>query len=141
MTQKNEGNVSFLRGTNRPDRLSVDTTHLPDTPLLTEIPFPPTWLPNPEAIKEWMRLAPILIDMKLLTEASLSPLGQLCALHGNIVKLYQAGLAPGASVLGALRNMQNDFGLSPVAQGKMKTEAPKEEKKPNSFSSRGRKNQ
>ena len=139
MTQKNEGNVSFLRGTNRPDRQVGDTTYLVDTALLTETPFPPTWLPNQWAVKEWMRLAPILIEMKLLTEASLSPLAQLCALHGKITQLYQAGEAPGASMLGCLRNMQNDFGLSPVAQGKVKTEAPKPEEKANSFSSRGRK--
>lgn len=139
MTDRNPPNVAYLRGTDRADRLSVDTAHLPDTALLSQIPVPPQWLPTPEAIKEWMRLCSILIEMKLLTEASLSPLAQLCALHGNIVKLYAAGMSPGASLLGALRNLQNDFGLSPLAQGKVKTDAPKEDPKPNGFSGRGRK--
>lgn len=138
MTEKNPPNVSFLRGTNRPDRLSGDTTNLIDTPI-TEIPFPPTWLPNSHATNEWMRLCPILINMKLLTEGSLSSLAQLCALHGKIVQLYAAGEAPGASMLGTLRNLHNDFGLSPLAQGKVKSETTKPEEKPNGFAKRGRK--
>lgn len=139
MTKKNDGNVSFLRGTNRPDREVVDSSISQIESLLTEIPFPPTWMPNQWAVKEWMRLAPILIEMKLLTEGSLSALAQLCALHGKIVQLYQAGESPGASMLGTLRNLHNDFGLSPVAQGKVKGEQPKDEPKANSFSNRGRK--
>lgn len=139
MTQKNDPNVAYLRGTNRPDRLSGDTSISQIEELLTDIPFPPTWLPNQWAVKEWMRLAPILIQMKLLTEGSLSSLAQLCALHGKIVQLYQAGEAPGASMLGTLRNLHNDFGLSPLAQGKVKPEGAKDEPKPNSFSGRGRK--
>lgn len=139
MTQKNEGNVSFLRGTNRSDRLSGDTAISRIEELLVSTPLPPLWLPNHHAVTEWMRLAPILINMKLLTEGSLSSLAQLCALHGKIVQLYAAGEAPGASMLGTLRNLHNDFGLSPIAQGKVKGEQAKDDPKPNSFSGRGRK--
>jgi hypothetical protein len=39
----------------------------------------------------------------------------LCALVGKIIQLYAAGEAPTASMTGALRNMENGFGLSPVA--------------------------
>lgn len=139
MTQKNDPNVAYLRGTNRPDRLSGDTSISQIEELLTDTPLPPLWLPNHHAVTEWMHLAPILIQMKLLTAGSLSSLAQLCALHGKIVQLYAAGEAPGASMLGTLRNLHNDFGLSPLAQGKVKGEGAKEEPKKNSFSGRGRK--
>jgi hypothetical protein len=56
----------------------------------------------------------------LLTEAGLSALGQLCALHGKVVQLYSAGEAPVASMVAQLRGLMNDFGLTPVAQGKVR---------------------
>lgn len=89
-------------------------------PALDHIPDPPDWLPNAHAVKEWQRLAPILTANKLLTEAGLSALGQLCALHGKVVQLYSAGEAPVASMVAQLRGLMNDFGLTPVAQGKVK---------------------
>lgn len=141
MTQKNEGNVSQLRGTQRADRLSGDTSISVNESALTEVPLAPLWLPNSHATNEWYRLAPILIEMKLLTPGALSSFAQLCALHGKIVQLYSAGESPGASMLGTLRNLHNDFGLSPVAQGKVKVDNGAPEPKPNGFSGRGRKPQ
>lgn len=139
MTQKNDPNVAYLRGTNRTDRLSGDTSISMNESALTEIPPAPLWMPNSHATNEWYRLTPILIEQKLLTPGSLSALAQLCALHGKIVQLYAAGESPGASMLGTLRNLHNDFGLSPMAQGKVKVEAPQPEAKPNGFSGLGRK--
>lgn len=139
MTQKNEGNVSQLRGTQRKDRLSQDTSISINESALTEIPLCPLWLPNAHAQNEWYRLAPVLIEMKLLTAGTLASFAQLCALHGKIVQLYSAGESPGASMLGTLRNLHNDFGLSPVAQGKVKAEGAAPEPKANGFSGRGRK--
>ena len=91
-----------------------------EIPALDHIPDPPDWLPNAHAVKEWQRLAPILTANKLLTEAGLSALGQLCALHGKVVQLYAADEAPVASMVAQLRGLMNDFGLTPVAQGKVK---------------------
>lgn len=91
-----------------------------DLPVLSTVPEAPDWLPNSHAVKEWDRLARILTANKILTEGGLSALGMLCALHGKIVQLYAAGEAPTASMAGTLRNMENDFGLTPVAQGKVK---------------------
>lgn len=91
-----------------------------ELPLVDHTPDPPDWLPNAHAVKEWQRLAPILTANKLLTEAGLSALGQLCALHGKVVQLYAAGEAPVASMVAQLRGLMNDFGLTPVAQGKVK---------------------
>lgn len=91
-----------------------------EIPAIAAVPDPPDWLPNAHATKEWKRLAPILVANKLLTEAGLSALGQLCALHGKVVQLYAAGEAPVASMVAQMRGLMNDFGLTPVAQGKVK---------------------
>ncbi|UXC34790.1 hypothetical protein [Cupriavidus gilardii] len=109
--------LKAIAGTARPDREPEGGVELP---LVAAPPDPPDWLPNSHAVKEWNRLVPILMANKLLTEAALGPLAHLCALHGKIVQLYAAGEAPTASMSGTLRNLQNDFGLTPVAQGKVK---------------------
>ena len=107
-----------VAGTDRPCRRPESAPV--EIPALDHIPDPPDWLPNAHAVKEWQRLAPILTANKLLTEAGLSALGQLCALHGKVVQLYAAGEAPVASMVAQLRGLMNDFGLTPVAQGKVK---------------------
>ena len=110
--------LKVVAGTDRPCRRPESAPV--EMPALDHIPDPPDWLPNAHAVKEWQRLAPILTANKLLTEAGLSALGQLCALHGKVVQLYAAGEAPVASMLAQLRGLMNDFGLTPVAQGKVK---------------------
>ncbi|UHQ21902.1 hypothetical protein LVB77_14630 [Lysobacter sp. 5GHs7-4] len=114
---KRPHNLKVVAGTARPDRGGPPLVELP---LVPDIPGPPDWLPNGHAIKEWERLAPILHANKLLTEAGLSTLGMLCALHGKIVQLYAAGEAPVASMVAQHRALSNDFGLTPVAQGKVR---------------------
>lgn len=91
-----------------------------ELPLVSSTPEAPDWLPNAHAVKEWDRLAPILTANKLLTEAGCSALGHLCALHGKIVQLWAAGEAPTGHMLAQYRNLVNDFGLTPVAQGKVR---------------------
>lgn len=110
--------LKVVAGTDQPCRRPESAPV--DLPLVDHIPDPPDWLPNAHAVKEWQRLAPILTANKLLTEAGLSALGQLCALHGKVVQLYAAGEAPVASMVAQLRGLMNDFGLTPVAQGKVK---------------------
>ena len=110
--------LKVVAGTDRPCRRPESAPV--EMPALDHIPDPPDWLPNAHAVKEWQRLAPILTANKLLTEARLSALGQLCALHGQVVQLYAAGEAPVASMVAQLRGLMNDFGLTPVAQGKVK---------------------
>ena len=110
--------LKVVAGTDRPCRRPESAPV--EIPALDHIPDPPDWLPNAHAVKEWHRLAPILTANKLLTEAGLSALGQLCALHGKVVQLYAAGEAPVASMVAQLRGLMNDFGLTPVAQGKVK---------------------
>lgn len=114
---KKPRSLKVVAGTERKDR---DQPPAVDLPAISAVPMPPDWLPNAHAIKEWNRLAPILVANKLLTEAGLSAFGMLCALHGKLVQLWSAGEAPVASMVSQYRNLINDFGLTPVAQGKVK---------------------
>ncbi|MBA0428398.1 MULTISPECIES: hypothetical protein [Stenotrophomonas] len=126
--------LKVVAGTDRPDREAPPVAELP---LVSDVPPAPDWMPNAHARKEWERLAPILHANKLLTEAGLSALGQLCALHGKTVQLYAAGEAPVASMVAQLRGLMNDFGLTPVAQGKVKPNGDTE-KPGNAFAALGK---
>lgn len=129
--------LKVVAGTARKDR---DVISVVELPLITEAPKAPDWLVNAgnaHAIKEWDRLAPILTANKLLTEAGCSSLGVLCALHGKIAQLFSAGECPTGHMLAQYRNLVNDFGLTPVAQGKIK--AVPEGKQGNKFANNGRK--
>ena len=92
---KKPHHIKVVSGTDRPDRLSVPAVDLPP---LNDVPHPPDWLGNIHAVKEWNRLAPILVANKLLSEGGLSALGNLCALHGQLVAQYSANLCPTASM-------------------------------------------
>ncbi len=127
--------LKSISGTDRPCRAEKPVPVPADAELVHQVPVAPDWLPNGHAVAEWNRLAPILVNCRLLTVASVPALGHLCALHGKIVQLYAAGESPTASMIGALRNLFNDFGMSPVAQGKVRG-AP-EEHAGNKFSGNG----
>ena len=109
--------LKVVAGTDQPCRREESVV---DLPLVSDVPLPPDWLPNSHAVSEWNRLAPILHANRLLSEAGISALAQLCALHGKVVQLYAAGEAPVASMVAQLRGLMNDFGLTPVAQGKVR---------------------
>ena len=126
--------LKVVSGTDQPCRRPPEPVSYP---LTGSVPQAPDWLPNAHAVKEWERLAPILHANKLLTEAGLSALGQLCALHGKVVQLYAAGEAPVASMVAQLRGLLNDFGLTPVAQGKVRPNGDTE-KPGNAFAALGK---
>lgn len=130
---KKPAGLKVVSGTDRKDRADPPQVQLPT---VVEVPRAPDWLPNSHAVKEWDRLAPILVANKLLTEAGTSALGMLCALHGKLVQLWAAGEAPVASMVAQYRNLINDFGLTPVAQGKVKPVG--QEPASNKFASRGK---
>lgn len=127
-------NLKVIAGTDRPDRLVPTGV---DLPLVDLAPLPPDWLPQGHAVREWERLSTLLAANRLLTEASLGPLAILCALHGTIVQHYQAGMVPTGHMLAQYRNLVNDFGMTPVAQGKVKPLG--EESKANKFARNGAK--
>lgn len=109
--------LKAISGTKQPCR---EVSHVVDLPAVSAVPDAPDWMPNAHAVYEWDRLAPILVANKLLTEAGTSALAMLCALHGKIVQLYTAGEAPTGNMMAQYRALVNDFGLTPVAQGKVK---------------------
>lgn len=125
--------LKVISGTTQPCRAIAATVALP---AVDAVPDAPDWLPNAHAIKEWNRLAPILVANKLLTEAGLAALAHLCALHGKIVQLYAAGEAPAAALVSQYRNLLNDFGIPPAAQGKVKAAAA--ERAGNAFARNGK---
>src|SRR5690554_2417013 len=125
--------LKVIAGTDRPDRKGADPV---DLPLVSEIPDPPEWLPNKHAEAEWKRLSAILHANGLLTKAGLGPLGMLCALHGKLVQLWMAGETPTGHMMAQYRALVGEFGLTPVAQGRVK---PSERKaQGNKFASNGR---
>lgn len=130
---KKPGNLKVVSGTERKDRALAPSV---DMPVISNVPSAPDWLPNAHAVKEWDRLAPILVANRLLTEGGVGPLGNLCALHGKMVQLWAAGEAPVASMIAGYRNLINDFGLTPVAQGKVRPMG--EEPQKNKFAGNGR---
>lgn len=127
-------NLKVIDGTVRKDRIVTDAVELP---LVEAAPLPPDWLPNIHAQKEWERLTTILLANRLLTEVALGPLAMLCAVHGKIVQLYAAGEAPTGHMLAQYRALVNDFGMTPVAQGKVRPLG--EERKANPFARNGAK--
>ena len=128
--------LKVVAGTDRADR---EVKPVIELPVIDDVPGAPDWLPNAHAKKEWERLAPILVANKLLTEGGISALGVLCALHGKVVQLFAAGEAPTGHMVAQYRNLINDFGLTPVAQGKVKAISGGDEKPKNKFSTNGRK--
>ncbi len=128
---KKPSNLKVITGSTQPDDGPVI-----DLPLVSDVPCAPDWMPNAHATKEWDRLAPILQKVGLLTEAGTSTLAHLCALHGKIVQLYAAGESPNASMVAQYRAISNDFGLTPVAQGKVRPSG--EKPKDNPFTKNGK---
>lgn len=109
--------LKVVSGTVRNDRQASASV---DLPIVEQLPPAPDWLPNAHAVREWERLGPCLVANKLLTVGGLSAFGVLCGLHGKLVQLWAAGEAPTAAVISQYRAMINDFGLTPVAQGKVR---------------------
>ena len=70
---KKPRSLKVVAGTDRKDRAPVGGVDLPP---VSAVPPAPDWLPNAHAVKEWDRLAPILVANKLLTEGGISPLSK-----------------------------------------------------------------
>jgi phage terminase small subunit len=119
MSARKPAHLRVISGTDRPDRADTGA-ELPAEELLQEIPEPPAWLTDPYAVLEWMRLAPILIRLKFLTEGNLGALAELCACHGDLVAERLAGRIPTASSVGQYRALLVEFGLTPMSQGKLR---------------------
>lgn len=125
--------LKVISGTSRKDR---DAKAAPTLPAVAGVPDPPDWLPNPQAVEEFNRLASILFSNGLLTEGAVSSLGHLAALHGTIVKQWRVGICPSGHLLAQYRALIGDFGLTPAAAFKVKPGG--SNPKPNKFASNGK---
>lgn len=106
-------------------------------PVVTEIPRMPEWMVGYEiATKEWDRLAKILSDVGILTEAGLNALAVMCMLLQFLVEAFKANECPPANMIAQYRNLINDFGITPVAQTRVKANGGEKEK--NSFDGVGK---
>ncbi|MCP5131861.1 MAG: hypothetical protein H6985_20020 [Pseudomonadales bacterium] len=130
---KKPSNVKSLRGTIRKDRLPEGGV---DLPVLEALPDPPDWLPNAFAVKEWDRLAPILKANGLLTATGVTPLAHLCALHGRLVQLWSAGMAPTGHLYSQYLKLCDGFGMTPASLQKVGFGG--EKRKGNSFANNGK---
>ncbi|MGA8147779.1 MAG: hypothetical protein WB870_09435 [Gallionellaceae bacterium] len=126
--------LKVICGTERPSRRGQPKVELP---ILSSVPPAPAWLPNAHAKNEWDRLARILTANKLLTQAGTSSLAILCAVHGMVVEMFEAGKAPTGHLIAQYRNLANDFGLTPVAQGKVRPAPAGKEADANPFARNG----
>ena len=104
--------IKVLTGSREPNRPQVDL------PLVDTLPLAPDWL-DESATKEFTRLARILHNNRLLTEASLSPLAVLSLIYGRIVSLCQAGETPHASLIAQYRAFVSDFGITPASASRV----------------------
>ena len=96
---------------------SVPTVELP---LLNEVPNPPEWLKLPEAIELFKYWAPIMVASGTLTVGGVPGLAVMCNLGGTLADESKRGVKSSAADVGQFRYYQNDFGLTPVAQGRLK---------------------
>lgn len=126
--------LKAIDGTTRKDRGAPEDTIR--YPALEVVPPPPDWLVNAHARQEFLRLAPILSQNKLLTEVNLSALANLCAIHGVMVTAWAAGGFPPAAIIAQFRQLCSEFGITPMSQGRIK--APGAAPEQNKFSSNGR---
>ena len=108
--------LKVVSGTTRSD----DPAPTVDLPAVDVVPDPPDWLPSVHAIKEWHRLAPILVANRLLSVGDLSTLGHLCSVHGKLVQLWTAGETPTGHMLAQYNALAGSFGLSPGWRSKVK---------------------
>jgi len=128
--------LKAIDGTTRKDRGAPEDTIR--YPVLEVVPPAPDWLVNHHARQEYLRLAPILSKHKLLTEANLSALANLCAIHGIMVTAWAANSFPPAALIAQFRQLCSEFGITPMSQGRIK--APGAQPEENEFSRNGQRN-
>ena len=118
--------LKVLNGSRR-----IETKPSLDLPAVGTLPVAPTWMPNPQAVQEFDRLAEVLSANGLLTEGNVSALAVLAALFGSITQIYRGGSVPTGALISQYRASCSDFGLTPASAHKV---TPTDTKKGNAFS-------
>lgn len=114
-------NLHILQGTHRSDR-----HRQPDNLPVGDVKAP-EWLTE-AALQEWVRLAPMLEKLRVLTVADADALGQLCEAQAEL----KVGIASGrfnTDLWRAIMSMQSRFGLTPADRAKINVGPKKPETK------------
>ncbi len=116
---KSSRHLKILKGTLQPSRDAPEGAALSP---VDSAPPRPAWLNNPDAVREFDRLAPLLLANKILTDGNVGVFVQMCALHGRLVAMWTEGTTPSAAMLSTYRALCNALGLLgmklPAAGGK-----------------------
>lgn len=120
-------NLKILDGSRFPLRDNVEFLEF------KKFPDAPGWLINSDAVDEYERLGKILFGVGLLTDANYIVLCHLANLHAKMMEIWRTGECPTGHMIAQYRNLVNDFGLTPVAQTKVKGNKVKKEE--NKFAS------
>ena len=105
----------LISGSRRVERGTPSGVQLPP---LEVAPPPPEWLLDDAAVEEWNRLASLLVANRMVSDMDLGTLAHLCAVHGQIVACYLAGITPKGSLVGVYASMSAAFGLTPATRSK-----------------------
>lgn len=126
--------IKLVRGITRKDRLNANEPK-PEVAM----PFCPAYL-DADARTEWDRLAPILVRMKVLTEADYIALASLCQTYSTMVKAQEqlnksgilfktpSGYVQQSPLIGIVNTctekivaLCREFGLTPSARARVQT--------------------
>lgn len=113
------GTLALIRGSIPQGNAKHRSTKKVEVAPLNAVPPSPLWLPNVYAIAEWERLAPIMVEHKLLTPANESALAMMCAAFGKIIEGMRdpkRDFALSSTLLTQYRLMVSEFGLTPASQ-------------------------
>lgn len=113
---KKANHLKIISGSRRIERGAPEGVQIAP---LDAPPPPPEWLLDDAAVEEWHRLAGLLTNNRMLSMLDLGTLAHLCAVHGQIVACYLAGITPKASLVAVYSSMTGAFGLTPATRGKL----------------------
>lgn len=105
--------VKALRGTTRVARDGVSrvAVAVPGELSHVELPPPPEWLTDPEAVAEWHLAGGTLAACGVLRDSALTTLAHYCATHAALVHVWRSGALPDPAVLGQLRLLASSLNL------------------------------
>ena len=112
--RKSAPQFRLVRGTahkNKQRSRTGNVNNVSPLPAMGNVPAPPRWLTNADSLREWRRLAPLLVTFGLLHAGNVTAFGHCCALHGQLVQAWAAGRTPKAALLAAWRALANQLGL------------------------------
>lgn len=112
MTARKHEHLKLLTGTARADRAILEVSAFS---AMDKAPAPPSWMVNLEAVKEWNRLAPLLVTNQLLNDGNINVFAQMCAIHGHLINAWASDTPPTAALISAYRGLSSSLGMLGMA--------------------------